>query len=393
MNPDLNPYNPGSGVAPRVLAGRDADIAAFDTLIARTKLSMPSRPIVLSGLRGVGKTVLLNRLRGLADHHGWLTIQFEARPGVQGAKASRRALANGLAQNSLRYRARSAAAPIARMLASVASFNASLGLEGISIGVERDLSRASSGLLELDLQDVVEDIALAIRPDHKALTIFIDEMQDLDDDLLEALVTVQHAAGQRELPFFVIGAGLPNLPARLADARSYAERLFEYRPIGRLPDEDARESLEGPAKQMGQSYSSEAVDVLLEESGCYPYFIQEFGSAMWTVATASPFSSENAQAAAELGRARLDAGFFPSRWDRATPMERHYLSAMALDGDGPSNSSDIATRLGKKIQSLGPTRATLISKGLVYPPEHGKIAFTVPGMATYINRQQDVSPN
>lgn len=279
------------------------------------------------------------------------------------------------------------------MLASVASFNASLGLEGISIGVERDLSRASSGLLELDLQDVVEDIALAIRPDHKALTIFIDEMQDLDDDLLEALVTVQHAAGQRELPFFVIGAGLPNLPARLADARSYAERLFEYRPIGRLPDEDARESLEGPAKQMGQSYSSEAVDVLLEESGCYPYFIQEFGSAMWTVATASPFSSENAQAAAELGRARLDAGFFPSRWDRATPMERHYLSAMALDGDGPSNSSDIATRLGKKIQSLGPTRATLISKGLVYPPEHGKIAFTVPGMATYINRQQDVSPN
>jgi len=278
------------------------------------------------------------------------------------------------------------------MLSSVASFNASLGLEGISVGVERDLSRASSGLLELDLQDVVEDIALAIRPENKALVLFIDEMQDLDNDLLEALVTVQHAAGQRELPFFVIGAGLPSLPARLADVRSYAERLFEYRPLGRLPYADARESLEGPAQQMGQAYSDEALDMLLNESGCYPYFIQAFGSAMWTVATASPFSTDNARAAIELGRARLDAGFFPSRWDRATPAERQYLSAMALDGEGPSQTSDIAARLGKKIQSLGPTRATLIAKGLIYSPEHGKISFTVPGMATYISRQQDMTP-
>ncbi|HXD28251.1 MAG TPA: ATP-binding protein [Arthrobacter sp.] len=392
MEPELNPYSPGSGVAPRVLAGRDADIAAFDTLIARTKLSLHARPIVLSGLRGVGKTVLLNRLRGMAEHHGWLTIQFEARPGAHGAKAARQALANGLAKNSLRYKTRAATKQVGQMLATVSSFNAALGVTGFSFGVERDLGRASAGVLEMDLQDVVEDMALAIRPDHKALVVFIDEMQDLDHDLLEALVTVQHAAGQRELPFFVIGAGLPNLPARLADVRSYAERLFEYRTIGRLPAEDARESMEGPAKQMGQSYEPAALEILLQESGRYPYFIQEFGSAMWTVATASPFSMSNARAAGELGRARLDSGFFPSRWDRATPAERQYLSAMAVDGDGPSTSGDIATRLGKKIQSLGPTRSTLISKGLVYSPEHGKIAFTVPGMATYINRQQDQLP-
>jgi hypothetical protein len=301
-------------------------------------------------------------------------------------------LASGLAKNSLRYKARAAAQQIGQMLSTVASFNASVGVYGFAFGVERDLGRASSGVIEMDLQDVIEDIALAIRPEHKALAVFIDEMQDLDDDLLEALVSVQHAAGQRELPFFVIGAGLPNLPARLADVRSYAERLFEYRSIGRLPDADARASLEGPATQMGQSYSPEALDILLQESGCYPYFIQEFGSAMWTVATASPFSKENARAAAELGRARLDSGFFPSRWDRATPAERQYLAAMALDGDGPSNSGDIAARLGKKIQSIGPIRATLISKGLVYSPEHGRIAFTVPGMATYINRHQDQLP-
>jgi hypothetical protein len=389
MDPQLNPYNPGSGVAPRVLAGRDEDIAAFDTVIARTKRSLPARPIVLSGLRGVGKTVLLNRLRGLADHHEWLTIQFEARPGAQGSKAARQALATGLSKSSLRYRARAGAHQVSQMLSTVASFNASIGVDGFSLGIERDLSRASTGILEMDLQDAIEDVTVAIRSEHKALVIFIDEMQDLDDDLLEALVTVQHFAGQRELPFFVIGAGLPNLPARLADVRSYAERLFEYRTIGRLSDSAARTSLAGPASQMGQAYTDEALEILMQESGRYPYFIQEFGSAMWTVATASPFSKENAVAAAELGRARLDSGFFPSRWERATPAERQYLIAMAVDGDGPSSTGDIAARLGKRIQALGPTRATLISKGLIYPPEYGRIAFTVPGMATYIQRHEE----
>lgn len=384
----MNPYNPGSGVAPRVLAGRDPDIQAFQTLIARTSRQMPARPIILSGLRGVGKTVLLNRLRGLADAHDWLTVQFEARPGNNGKGVARRSIAQGLIKASSKYRARSTLDPVKNMLASVTSFSIGLGVEGFSLGVDRDLSRASTGSLELDLEDVVEDIGLAIRGEGKGLCIFIDEMQDLDDELTEALIATQHYANQRELPFFLIGAGLPSLPAHLADSRSYAERLFDYRTVGRLNEPSAQESLAGPLKDLDASYSEEAMEVMLRESGCYPYFLQEFGSAMWSVAETSPFTAEAARAAALIGKANLDSGFFPSRWDRATPAERDYLSAMAQDGEGPSLSGNVAERIGKKITSLGPARAGLINKGLVYSPEHGKVAFTVPGMAEFIRRRE-----
>lgn len=387
MDPVLNPYSPGSGVAPRVLAGRDPDIAAFQTLVTRTGRSLPARPIILSGLRGVGKTVLLNRLRGLADANDWLTIQFEARPGSSGKALARRSLAQGLIKASSTYRTRAHLDSVKRMLASISSFSIGVGVEGVSLGVERDLSRASTGSLEMDLQDVVEDIGLTIRGEGKGLCIFIDEMQDLDDELTEALIATQHFANQRELPFFLIGAGLPSLPAHLAASRSYAERLFEYRTIDRLTTSAAHDSLAGPAEQLDASYTPEAMEVILRESGCYPYFLQEFGSAMWTVAERSPFSKEAAQAAAIVGKSSLDAGFFPSRWDRATPAERDYLSAMAVDGEGPSLSGDVATRMGKRVQSLGPARAGLINKGLIYSPEHGKIAFTVPGMADFIRRR------
>lgn len=193
-------------------------------------------------------------------------------------------------------------------------------------------------------------------------------MQDVDDEFLAALVTVQHHAVQNELPFFVTGAGLPDLPARLADARSYAERLFDYRQIGRLDPDQAAESLTVPADQMAQSYSDEALATVLDASGRYPYFIQEFGSAMWEVATTSPFTGDEAKEAVRVGQQRLDAGFFPSRWDRATPRERDYMNAMAADGEGPSTTGAIAARLGKKLTSLGPTRAQLIAKGFIYPP-------------------------
>lgn len=388
MDPQLNPYNPGSGVTPRVLAGREEDIAAFDTLIVRAKRQMHVRPIVFSGLRGVGKTVLLNRLNGLANHQGFRTIKFEARSGVQGEQTARRALAAGLIGISGPFRARSHVQVVARMLASITSFSASVGLDGVSLGVERDASRASSGLLDMDLQDVIEDVALALRKEQSALVVFIDEMQDLDNDLLEALITVQHHTTQLELPFFIVGAGLPNLPIRLAEARSYAERLFEYRTIGRLDEAAARESLAGPAEQLGQSYDDKALESLLAESGRYPYFIQEFGSAMWKVATVSPFSAENAEAARELGRATLDSGFFPSRWERATPAEKDYMRAMAEDGDVGSSSGDIAHRLEKQPQALTPARASLINKGIIYSPQRGKVAFTVPGMAKFLERQR-----
>lgn len=390
MDPDLNPYYPGAGVAPKVLAGRDNDIAAFDSLVVRAKRFFPASPIVFSGLRGVGKTVLLNRLRGHAEHHKFHVVQFEARSGGSGAEAARRALAKGFVQISGRFRVKAATAEARRMLGTVSSFSLGLGIDGFSLGVERDLSRASSGLLELDLQDVIEDISLALRHEHSALMIFIDEMQELDEELLEALLTVQHFAMQRELPFYLIGAGLPNLPAKLAETRSYAERLFDYRVVGKLDEEAARESLAEPARQMGQFYSEDALDALVSEAGNYPYFLQVFGSAIWTVATGSPFSLQNAQAAKEFGRARLDSGFFPARWERTTPAEREYMKAMAVDGDDGSRSAHIAQRLGKSAQALAPSRASLISKGIVYAPQRGYIAFTVPGMASFIERQRQL---
>jgi len=388
LEPGLNPYHPGAGMAPKVLAGRDPDIEAFDALIARVKQCSPVRPIVFSGLRGVGKTVLLNRVRSLAEHHRFQIIQFEARPGAAGASAARRELTAGFIRISARYRAQSSKDSIKQMLGSISSFSLSLGFESLSLGIERDTSRSSSGLIELDLQDVVEDTARVLRSERSALMIFIDEMQELDSELLESLITVQHFAMQRELPFYVIGAGLPNLPATLTDSRSYAERLFEYREIGRLDDDSARESLTGPAKQMGQRFTEEALEVLVNEAGNYPYFLQEFGSAMWTVATSSPFTKQNADAATALGRARLDSGFFPARWERATPGEREYMRAMAIDGDAGSRSSSVAGRLRKTPQALAPTRASLIGKGIIYAPQRGVIAYTVPGMADFIERQR-----
>ena len=205
--------------------------------------------------------------------------------------------------------------------------------------------------------------------------------------VLNRNVTVQHHAIQKELPFFVIGAGLPNSPARLAEVRSYAERLFDYRSIGKLGVQDTEGAFTIPAQRMGQTFSESALHMMVEASGRYPYFIQEFGNAIWEIAMEPPFSEGDAEAAAIAARERLDSGFFPSRWDRATRREREYMTAMAEDGENSSTTRSIADRLGAKSTALGPTRAQLIDKGLVYSPEHGQLAFTVPGMSGFIRRQ------
>ncbi|UUL75630.1 ATP-binding protein [Pseudarthrobacter sp. Fe7] len=268
------------------------------------------------------------------------------------------------------------------------SFTATAGVKGISLGVGVDPTRASTGHLEIDLKDLVEDLSTALKKQRSGFAIFIDEMQDLDDELLGSLIAAQHHANQEQLPFFVVGAGLPNLPGRLADIRSYAERAFDYRIIGKLTPEAARDAFTQPAKSVGQHYSPEALDLMVEASGMYPYFIQEFGSAMWESALKSPFTRDDAEAAVTLGREKLDAGFFIARWQRATKAERRFLHAMAQDGEGPSSTGDVASKMGKKPTALGPARATLIDKGLIYSPEYGHVAFTVPGMAGFIARQE-----
>jgi hypothetical protein len=235
----------------------------------------------------------------------------------------------------------------------------------------------------------VEDVSTALGERRRAFGVFVDEMQDLDAETMGALIAAQHAANQRDWPFYIIAAGLPNLPRVLTETRSYAERLFNYRQIGKFSREDAAQALREPAERLGAEYAPDALTVLLDAAGGYPYFIQEYGQAAWNLASDRLVTYADATAAVQYGTEQLDAGFFRSRWQRATRSERRMLHAMATDGEGPSPTSLVAQRMGIQSSSLGPYRAALINKGLVYAPEHGQIAFTVPGMAGYVERHHD----
>lgn len=387
MDPALNPYAPGSGLKPPAMVGRDPQIIAFDTVVARTSNRLHNRGMILSGLRGVGKTVLLNRLRANATQHNWLTVQLEASPGDTGQVAIRAKLGRELLTAARSYNRPGVREKLKDALGSIGAFSASIGVSGISLGITPKAGRADTGQLELDLEEMVQDVATALALDGRAFALFIDEMQDVDNELLSALTAVQHAAGQNDWPFYIVGAGLPSLPAKLSEARSYAERLFDYHDIGPLPEAAAREALCDPAQRLGATYADDAVRALVDAAGGYPYFIQEYGKAIWDLAPEKRFTLADAEAAIQVGSDLLDQGFFPARWDRATPAERKYLTAMAEDGDAGSNTGIVAKRLTQKPTSLGPVRAQLIAKGLIYAPEHGRVAFTVPGMAAFIGRQ------
>lgn len=385
-----NPFNPGSGLRPPALVGREAELDALDVVITRTARGLSSRGIVLSGLRGVGKTVLLNEMRGRAETAGWFVTGLEARGDAAGATSVRRVLARDISAAARGLSRRRAITDRMRQaLESITAFNLKVGTGGIDLGVEVRSGRADSGDIEVDLTELVHDLSLALQEESSAFGIFIDEMQDLDRELLRALLVTQHQAGQRGWPFFIIGAGLPHLPGVLAETRSYAERLFDYRTISRLPDSDAAKALVEPVRNHDADLDNDALTILLRASGGYPYFLQEYGRAAWEVAPGPIITSADAGASIVVGLERLDAGFFHSRWNRATPSERRMLAAMAADGEGPSASSDVARRMGIKPTSLGPYRASLISKGLVYAPEHGQVAYTVPNMAAYVQRHRE----
>lgn len=389
MESELNPYAPGSGLRPPAMTGRAAEINAFDLLVARSKRHLHGRGMVLTGLRGVGKTVLLNSLRAHAERMGWFTIGIEGMTGKTGPAVVREKLARELLMASRKLVRRSTATRVKEAVQTISSFSATIGVTGAGFGFETAQGRADSGAIEIDLEEMVEDLALALKDERSAFGLFLDEMQDIDDELLAALIAVQHQAGQREWPFYIIGAGLPNLPAVLSEARSYAERLFDYRRIGPLAEAAARQALEEPALKYGARFAPDAMDQLASAAGGYPYFIQEYGKAIWDLAPTTPFTRTDAELAIETGRSQLDSGFFPARWERATRSERSYLRAMAEDGGKASSTKSVADRLKSTHQSMGPARAGLIAKGLIYAPEHGLVAFTVPGMAEFIVRQHD----
>lgn len=391
MHAELNPYAPGAGLRPPALVGRGAEVDAFDLLVARSRRGMVSRSMVLHGLRGVGKTVLLNQFRAQADSAGWLVVDVEGQSSDSGQEITRRRLSRELALASRRLQRGAALSSAVRgALGTVKSFGAQFGGLGLSVEIEPSTGRADSGVVEIDLEELVEDLAPALTEQQRTLALFVDELQDLGPEMLGALLSVQHRAGQRSWPFLIVGAGLPSVPATLTAAKSYAERLFEYREIGSLPSGAAAEALVVPAERAGVTFDRPALELLIDTSGGYPYFLQTYGSAAWDLAEDRRITEADAIAAIDRGNAELDSGFFPGRWAAATPTERQYLVAMAEDLDEESSTGVVAGRLGVPAKATSQARHNLIRKGIVYAPQRGRIAFTVPHMREFVRRQADL---
>ncbi len=339
------------------------------------------------GLRGVGKTVLLDRMRDDAEAAGIQTVRIEA-PESRSLPAL---LAPQLRQALLRLsRNQKAKALAERALRALAGFVGSLKLkfEDIEVGIdfEPEPGLADNGDLEHDLQALVEAVGAAAKSAGTALALFIDELQYVEEEQLAALITALHRAAQRQLPIVLVGAGLPQLRGRMGRAKSYAERLFDFPEIGALDDESARSAIAKPARSQGVEISEEALAEIVRATQGYPYFLQEWGKHAWDTATESPISAEDVRLASRSAVAALDESFFRVRFDRLTPSEKRYLRAMAELGPGPHRSGDIAAGLEKKVTNLGPTRNKLIAKGMIWSPNHGDTAFTVPLFDEFMRR-------
>ncbi|MCW2542104.1 MAG: ATPase [Frankiales bacterium] len=394
MDPVRNPYAPGAGQRPPELAGRDGELASFDVLIERVTNGRPERSIVLTGLRGVGKTVLLNALRSAAVRAGWGTGKLEARPG----QALRRPLSAAL---HLAIRELGATNDEARqhVLGVLKSF-AQKELPGAKLrdrwqpGIDAPLvaGRADSGDIEIDLVELLADVAGLAADSGRGVAIFIDEMQDLEPEDVSALCAACHELSQHALPLVVVGAGLPHLPAVLSASKSYSERLFRYSRIDRLDREAADRALRSPARDEGGDFTEDALTAMYEVTAGYPYFIQAYGKAVWDVAPHSPIEAGDVRVAAPEAEAELAVGFFGSRYERATPAEREYLRGMAAASASEPDSvltSAVAEALSRKPQSLSPARDALLKKGLIYSAERGRIAFTVPHFGRYLRAHGD----
>ncbi len=400
MDPIRNPYAPGAGQRPPELAGRDEQLAAFDVVLERVAHGRPERSLVLTGLRGVGKTVLLNALRSAAVRRRWGTGKLEARPD----HPLRRPLSGALHQ-AVRELGHPHADEVDHVLGVIRSFaqreagpSAKLRDQwhpGIDAPVVK--GRADSGDIEIDLVELFTDLGGLAADVGKGISVHIDEMQDLGPDDVSALCAACHEISQSGLPVIVVGAGLPHLPAVLSASKSYSERLFRYQRIDRLPREAADRALAAPAADEDAAFDPDALTAMYAATGGYPYFIQAYGKAVWDRAPRSPISVDDVAVAAPEAESELAVGFFGSRFERATPGERDYLRAMAdaavalaeadaaaLDEIESVPTSDVASVLGKKPQSLSPARDALLKKGLIYSGERGRIAFTVPHFGRYL---------
>jgi hypothetical protein len=423
VDPIRNPYAPGAGQRPPELAGRDEQLHAFDVTLERVARGRPERSVVLTGLRGVGKTVLLNALRSAAVRSHWGTGKLEARPDQSLRRPMSAALHMAVRElghpqpdevahvlgvvKAFAQRDSSAAAGPAR--GSAGSGPRLRDRWSVGIDVPAVTGRADSGDIEIDLVELLTDVGGLAADRGVGVAVFIDEMQDLGADDVSALCAAAHEISQTGLPVVLVGAGLPHLPAVLSASKSYSERLFRYSRIDRLERSAADLALVSPAGDEGASWSPEALNAMYGVTAGYPYFVQAYGKAVWDVAGGPEISLADVEVAAPEAEAELAVGFFGSRFERATPAEREYLRAMAeaaysveeFDSGSPAyrstltlemdsvGTAEVAAVLGKRPQSLSPARDSLMKKGLVYSAERGRIAFTVPHFGRYLRAHPD----
>lgn len=387
VDPIRNPFTPGAGSKPPLLVGRDAQLDAMSIAVQRMNLGRFERSLLLTGLRGVGKTVLLNEFGRIAETNGWIHEHIEAtddtRVASDIAAMSRRVLLRLSVRERVKDRARSALGA----LRTFVKVHVPIGGTEVLIDFEPLPGIADSGSLDADIGGLFREVGETAREGQTGVLFTIDEIQYLTREELGALIVGLHRVSQLGLPLLIAGAGLPSLPGLAGEARSYSERLFTFVEVGSLSEQDARRALVEPVEAEDAEWEDQAVDRLIRQTEGYPYFLQEFGKQAWTVAQSSPITDGDIEAAIGLALDDLDQGFFRARLDKTTDAERDYLRAMAnLGGPGPYRSGDVSRAVGRKTTQTGPVRDSLIKRGLCYAPRHGLVAFTVPMFDQYIRR-------
>ena len=392
MDPIRNPFAPGAGTPPAKFVGRDDLLERTRITLERVKSGRSAKSFIAVGLRGVGKTVLLNQVFEKATELGFHAVQIEAHEN----KSLAALLAPKLRQILIRLdnlkRASEYAKRALRVLAAfVNSIKTKFGDVEVSLSIEPEVGLADSGDLETDLADLFEVVGRAAKENGTAIALIVDELQYISEIEMSALIMALHRVAQRNLPIVMIGGGLPQLVGLAGRSKSYAERLFDYPEVGALDRDEAFAAVDGPIAEEGAEITQHANERIFELTQGYPYFLQTWGHYAWNAAEDSPIETVDVVNATDHAIANLDSSFFRVRFDRLTPTEKAYLFAMAELGPGSHRSGDIAARLGKKVEGVAPIRSSLIKKGMVFSPSHGDTAFTVPMFDAYLNRVRDQS--
>ncbi len=388
MDPRENPYTPNAGARPPVLVGRQDELDAFEVLLDRLRAGRSEQSMIITGLRGVGKTVLLSEFRSSALDRGWVVIEIEI--AKHDNEQFRRLLAREVRRALFAIAPRAKwAGKLKRAAQVLKSFTITLDPQGTltaGLNVEALEGEADSGALDADLTDVLVALGEAAAQHDQGVVLLLDEIQFLTRPQLEALIAAIHKTVQRQLPITLTAAGLPQLAELAGEAKSYAERLFRFPTIDKLTDSEARRALIEPASESNVRFSEAALDTATDFTEGYPYFLQEFGQASWNLSDGPEINAIDARTAKTVVEEKLDSGFFKVRHDRTTELELAYLRAMAELGPEPQLAGAVADLLGRTSQQCGPIRSKLIEKGLLYTPEHGFAAFTVPQFDRYLTR-------